>query len=363
MNILLAVHLYTPHVSGATHVVRSLALRLAAAGHHVAVLAGDPGARGIQRAEEDGIEVVRWPTWSRAGGYNVPRDPTRFTAFAARYAAQFDLVHIHNVHDVLPVAAGRAAAKAGVPLALTPHYHGTGHSPLAKALWTLWRPQVARLAKAAAAVIAVSPLERDLIRRSLGADTTAVIGHGVEEWLHELRWEPQDYVLYSGRVEKYKGVDRLARLVAQLNSRGHNLTLRVVGTGSHLKALERQLRRLKEKHRLSYTLEPPKEYKQYIETLRRARLYGLLSERELFSIPINEAHTIGVPTALWHNPNFPWAQMYAGRPKTLILHREDPDALAKFLQETEGDHRRHPAPTWREVAERHLAVYQAAARR
>jgi len=53
--------------------------------------------------------------------------------------------------------------------------------------------------------------------RRISALAATPIENGVEEWIRNLRWNPRGYVLYSGRIERYKNVDLLARIVKMLN--------------------------------------------------------------------------------------------------------------------------------------------------
>ncbi|MEM4439092.1 MAG: hypothetical protein QW680_10755 [Pyrobaculum sp.] len=49
----------------------------------------------------------------------------------------------------------------------------------------------------------VSEFEKSLVKGDFGVEPV-IIEHGVEEWLTEVQWNPSDYVLYNGRIEKYK---------------------------------------------------------------------------------------------------------------------------------------------------------------
>ena len=69
-----------------------------------------------------------------------------------------DVVHVHSVHSIFTVYAGLVIASSSISprIVTTPHYHGTGHTFVRRALWTFWRWGVSELLKRASAVHAVS---------------------------------------------------------------------------------------------------------------------------------------------------------------------------------------------------------------
>jgi len=64
---------YYPRIGSMEYMVRSVAERLAKAGHEVSVLAGEPGIGKPVEEEVNGVKVLRWLTWAPGGAYHMPR--------------------------------------------------------------------------------------------------------------------------------------------------------------------------------------------------------------------------------------------------------------------------------------------------
>jgi len=62
MRILYVSPTYYPRIGGVEYVVKSVAERLAKAGHEVFALAGEPSMGKAVEEEVNGIRIVRWPT-------------------------------------------------------------------------------------------------------------------------------------------------------------------------------------------------------------------------------------------------------------------------------------------------------------
>jgi len=85
-----------------------------------------------------------------------------------------------------------------------------------------------------------------------------------------------ELLMYSGRVERYKNVHRLANIVRILNTDfGMNLDFKIFGSGSFVDRLNKHLAEMGMQCRVS----PPQPFEDYIESLSKASLFGLLSEK------------------------------------------------------------------------------------
>jgi glycosyltransferase involved in cell wall biosynthesis len=73
MRILFIAPSYYPHIGGVEYVVKSVAERLAKAGHEVTVVAGEPNTDKPYEEVVNGVRVVRWPVWSPGNAYHIPR--------------------------------------------------------------------------------------------------------------------------------------------------------------------------------------------------------------------------------------------------------------------------------------------------
>jgi glycosyltransferase involved in cell wall biosynthesis len=349
MRILFIAPSYYPHIGGVEYVVKSVAERLAKAGHEVTVVAGEPNTDRPYEEVVNGVRVARWPVWSPGSAYHIPRRRSDLENLLKELARQADVAHVHSVHSVFSMYSLKVVKQVGVRVVVTPYYHGTGHTVFRRLLWVFWRRYVRSLLKGCI-VHTVSKLEARLVKKDFGVNATP-IENGVEERIRNLRWDPQGYVLYSGRIERYKNIDMLARIVKILNDfYGLNLELKVFGRGPYVERLRRFLKRLGVPHEVGDF----KPYEEYIEILSHATLFGLLSEKESYPQSVNEANAIGVPVVIAK----PWGMNFEGRKRTLIADlSRGVEAIARAVHEflKRAPHEEKSlVPTWSEVALEYL---------
>ncbi|MEM4546734.1 MAG: glycosyltransferase, partial [Nitrososphaerota archaeon] len=166
----------------------------------------------------------------------------------------------------------------------------------------------------------------------------------------EVPWNPSGYAMYSGRIEKYKNVHRLANIVKYLNEMGLSLELKIFGEGSFKQKLKHYLDKLG----VNYELKPPQRYDEYINYLSRASFFGLLSEREAFGQTINEANALGVPAVVVE----PWGLNFKKRTRTLILNLSMSDEeiarkVAAFLDEAKKQPK-PKVPSWSQIVDLYI---------
>jgi glycosyltransferase involved in cell wall biosynthesis len=187
MRILFIAPSYHPHIGGVEYVVKSVAERLARAGHEVTVVAGEPNTDKPREEEVNGVRVIRWPTWSPSGAYHFPRRKSDLEKLLRELARQVDVIHIHSVHSILSVYALSIVKQTNARVVVTPYYHGTGHTAFRRFLWVFWRGYVRNLLRGCI-VHTVSKLEARLVEKDFGVKAVP-IENGVEEWIRDLRWE------------------------------------------------------------------------------------------------------------------------------------------------------------------------------
>ena len=297
MRILLATPSYYPNIGGVEHVVKLTAERLAALGHETTVVTGDPRAEKPREEEINDVYVIRWPTWAPSGAYHIPKKRNQLRNLLRKLLNDADAVHIHSAHAVLTVWAAAAARRINpnVRIVFTLHYHGTGHSALRRLLWIPWRRYVACAVEAADAIHAVSPREAALIKSHYpqASGKIAIIPNGVEEDVFSNRWRgaDSDYMMYAGRVERYKRLEVAVDLAVRLG-----LRLLVVGRGPHRERLRRYARR----RGAAVEFLDPQPRPDYLRLLAGARYAVNPSRHEAYSIFAAEALAMGVPTITTH---------------------------------------------------------------
>jgi len=354
MRILLATPSYYPNIGGVEYVVKSIAERLAALGHETTVVTGDPKADKPREEEINGVHVIRWPTWAPGGAYHIPKERGQLRSLLEKLLNDADAVHVHSAHAVLTVWAAAAARRIspGVRIVFTPYYHGTGHTPIRKLLWIYWRRHIRKLITTIDVVHTVSKLEAQLIQQDFGRHAIP-IENGVEEAVKTLSWKPENYAMYSGRVEKYKNIHIFAKIIQRLNTKYRTeLTLKIFGDGPYKPQLIRVLKDMQIPHEVA----PFQPFAQYIQTLSRATLFGLLSQKESYPQSINEANAIGVPALTAP----PWGRNFEGRTRTLMIDpTQDIDKAAdevyRFLQKAPLEHPNN-VPTWDEVTLQYIKL-------
>jgi glycosyltransferase involved in cell wall biosynthesis len=335
--ILLVTPSYYPNIGGVEYVVKSTAERLAAAGHKTTVVTGDPRAEKPREEEINDVYVIRWPTWAPSGAYHIPKKRNQLRNLLQKLLSDADAVHIHSAHAVLTVWAAAAALRINpdVRIVFTPHYHGTGHSALRRLLWIPWRRYVARAVEAADAIHAASPREVALIKSHYpqSRGKTVVIPNGVEEDVFGYKWRgaDSDYMMYAGRVEKYKRLEVAVDLAVRLG-----LRLLVVGRGAHRERLRRYARR----RGAAVKFLDPQPRPDYLRLLAGARYAVNPSRQETYSIFAAEALAMGVPTIV--TPEV--VENLAAEQRPFV------DGLVVAV--------RAAVPTWRDVLPKYLSLYR-----
>lgn len=352
MKIVQVCPRYFPYIGGVEYVVKSIAERLSKSGHEVLVFTGEPEAKRQKEEIINGVRVIRWPVWAPNDAYYVPRLKDKFEAFFFKEVGEPDVIHFHSVHAIITMYALEVLGPTGVLIVLTPYYHGTGHTFIRRGLWLWWRMLIRKLINKYVDVIhTVSKLEAELIERDFGFKAVP-IENGVEEWIPNLTWNPEDYVMYSGRIEKYKNIHLLAKIVKILNSKYLlNFKLKIFGNGPY-KKLNELLNNLD----IEYELKPPQPFEKYVENLSKARFFGLLSEKESYPQSVNEANAIGVPTLI----AMPWGKNFSDRSRTLIVNlNEDLYRVAEEVKELLAQASNVPksdVPTWKDVVSKYISL-------
>jgi glycosyltransferase involved in cell wall biosynthesis len=257
------------------------------------VIAGEPEIDRPREEEINCVKVIRWPTISPGDAYHIPRRRSELEKLLKELARQVDVVHVHSVHSIFTVYAGLViASSSGSPrIAVTPHYHGTGHTFLRRALWIFWRRRVAELLRRASVVHAVSKREASILSRHYPEveNKIVVVPNGVDEDVLSYRWQGQssNYMVYAGRVEKYKRLELAVDVAKELN-----LKLLIIGKGPYKEKLVKYVSKV---YRGDVEFLEPQPRQKYLEIVSRARYAINPSKHEAFSIFTAEALAIGTP--------------------------------------------------------------------
>lgn len=338
-----------------------LAVHLAGFGDRVDVLTAHRRAASTAAATEAdaalprGVRVRRYSAWRTTAMSISPR-----LTFAALTAGRrtADITHVHSYH-----ATSGFAALAGfrIPVVFTPHYHGSGHTALARALHIGYRMAGHAMFSAARAVICVSEAERDAVVRDFPkvAGRIRVIPNGVDtaaiRAAHPRKDEPPT-VLTIGRLEPYKNVDVIVRAMASLP----DAQLVVIGAGRETDRLKLLAAELGIAERVRLVGNVPE--RQLHEWMHTAAVLASLSDHEAFGMVPLEAATAGARTVLSDIPaHREISRTWLGDSAQLVT-KDDVARVAEALGRALGAGGRVEAnvPDWADVAALTHAVYREA---
>ena len=360
LRIAYVVPAYSPHIGGVeTHVAR-LARCVVARGHYAEVITQERDGALPAMEIIDGVTVRRFPLLAPSRNFAVS---PRLYHYLARRPARFDLIHAHGYH-ALPALA--AALTSRLPLVFTPHYHGTGHSPLRSLLHKPYRLLGARIFARAACVICVSGAEAALVRKHfprVGSRLT-VIPNGID--VQAIRaakpyLTESTIVLSVGRLESYKQVDHVLGAMRHLDKR---FVLKVIGAGPEQTALEARATDLGLAERVEFLGRVSDEalHRWY----RTAAVYVTCSTQEAFGMAALEALAAGAGVVASDIPAH--RELAVGRESTAISLLPGTSsaadiglAIARMAGRRPDAHVVVEIVDWEKVAEATLRVYREVA--
>ena len=380
MRVALFTNNYLPFCGGVTVSVETLRVGLEAAGHEAWVfgprLAGDAGgpARVVRYPS---IPAATYPEFALAVPYS--RRIARLVA-----TLEFDVFHAHHPFLLGP-ASRRLAHRLRRPLVFTYHtrYEKYAHYvPLKRPLVEALAVRLSsRFAARADAVIAPSAVIRDELQARGVTTPIAVVPTGVD--LSRFRpgdrraarvalGVPEDdpLLLYVGRLDREKSVDRVLLAFDRVASTLPAARLILVGQGTEAARLERLARALPVADRIRFCGARP--HALLAPCYQAADVFVFASETETQGLVLVEAAACGLPAVAVGAPG---CEEVVRDGDTGILTKGEPAALAEAVIGLLLDpaRRRWMGARARGVAlrefdvrfqiERTLAVYAAAAAR
>ena len=333
MRILHVVPSYLPAVryGGTIHSVHGLCRALTRAGHDVTVLTTNvdgPGDSPVPLDAPvvlDGVRVHYFPTrLLRRLFVSAPMGRALPDAVAAA-----DLVHLHSVFLWPTLAAARAAQRTGVPYVLSPRGMLVRdlierRSALAKRAWIALFER--RTVESAAAVHCTSELEREeLVALGLRPRATFVVPNGIELPPAPASASRTDTILYLGRINWKKGLDRLVAALRDVPR------AQLVLAGNDEEGLAPRLRAQAE----AAGVAPRVTFAGYVEgdakraLLDTAAVLVLPSVSENFGNAVLEAMAHGCPVVVTRGVGLAQAVQDAGAG---LVAEADPPALARAIR-------------------------------
>jgi glycosyltransferase involved in cell wall biosynthesis len=358
---------YAPAIGGVELHVQRLAEGLASRGIPVEVLVTDPTWELRPFERRSGIPVRRFPTLRR--GDEVYFVSPRLLRWVWRHGDRYKLLHGHGYHTLMPLIAGLGAREHGLPLVVTPHYHGRGHTPFRNLLHFPYRPIGGWAMHRASQVLANSLAEEDWLRRDFGDLPIRLNPNGVDlpaAAAGDAAWQPEratgEVTLFTvGRLERYKRVDRAIGAMSKLPER-YRLT--IVGDGPERDALERQADRIGVDDRVRFRGHVSTE--ELHGWYAAADAYLALSEDESFGMTLLEAASAGAPVVASDIPAHDEVSGYLPRDRVLLVPNEANDGeLARTIESAvargrSADRTGWHLPTWDGMVDGVIAAYEDA---
>jgi glycogen synthase len=267
----------------------------------VTVLTTDPTGCLVAQEEVAGVKIQRVRAWP------VERD--YYFAPAIRSIirqGRWDIMHLQSYHTLVAPIAMHTAWQAKLPYVVT--FHGGGHSSaLRNRVRGLQQTALGPLLARAARLIAVANFEVDHYgkRLNLAPERFAVIPNGCDLALgstmsapNALMPSPQTaakLILSVGRLEQYKGHQRILAAMPYILAHYPNARLRIVGDGPYKAALLAQCAELGLAHVVEIGGIPAVDRAQMATTVASADVVTLLSDYETHPIVALEALALKRP--------------------------------------------------------------------
>lgn len=358
LRVLMVTPHYLPHVGGTEIHTYETARRIAAAGHDVTVLTTNPGGRLGSNEDAEGVRVIRVRSWPDGRDFHV--SPQIYRAIAG---GDWDLVHCQGIHTFVPPIAMLAAARSKTPHIVT--FHSGGHSSgvrnrVRDVQWRLQRPLLSRAQR----LIGVSRFEAEWFRRQLRlpSDKFVIIPNGAQlpESTDQMQTQLHETLIVSvGRLERYKGHQRVIAALPHVLAHKPEVRLRVVGSGPYESALTQLAMELGVSERVEIGAIASHDRQRMASVLSRAALVTLLSDYESQGIAVMEALKFKRPV-LVSNTTALEELAERGLARSIALDSTPQDVARAILGQL--DQPLIPAdidiPSWDDCAARLLAVYQ-----
>ncbi len=360
LRVLMVTPRYFPYMGGVENHVYQVARRLVHAGTDVTVLTTDPKGDLAAHEEVAGVKIQRVRAW--------PAERDYYFAPAVRAVirnGEWDLMHLQSYHTLVAPLAMAAAWQTKLPYVVT--FHGGGHSSsLRNRLRSLQQTALAPLLARAARLVAVANFEIGHYgkRLHLAPERFVVIPNGSDLALSSdappLPTKPDAKLILSvGRLEQYKGHQRIIAALPYILAHYPNARLRIVGEGPYKAALLAQSAELGLAHCVEIGGIPAAERAQMATTVAAADVVTLLSDYETHPIAALEALALKRPVLVTDTSGS--AELAAQGLARAIALQATPQQVAQAVMEQ----LRNPLlpaeldlPTWDDCARELLLLYR-----
>lgn len=280
---------YHPFIGGVETHVKAISERLTEKGIEMEVLTTDPSGRLWKEEVINGVKVKRFKSWAPNEAYYFSR---KLKKWLMEKSDAYEIVHAHSYHAFPALYA--AEAKGKNKLIFSSHYHGNGHSFFRTLLHTPYKSLGGKIFERADKVVCGSNYEKNLVTKNFKVkkEKIVVVPNGVDLEFKGSRKSRVGCrkVLCVSRLEKYKGIQYLIRILPKLDN---DIVLDIIGKGPYEQRLVRLVRELGVENRIRFLQDLSR--KELLQKYTDADLFIMLSKREAYGISVAEALASGTP--------------------------------------------------------------------
>jgi len=284
---------FFPDLGGIETHIYEVTRRMAKRGDlDLTVLATDRSGALPAREESEGFTVLRCRSYPRQRDYYFA--PSIYRLIQQR---DYDLIHCQGIHTAVPVLAMAAAKHRRIPYVVT--FHTGGHSSglrhrLRNVQWRTLSP----LIRDAAALVAVSRFEQQLFQKScrINASRFRIIQNGGDFSANAVDARPvPGRIVSSGRLERYKGHQRVIAALPLVQMSIPHATLHILGSGRYESNLRSLIATMGLQESVVIDCINPGDRDRMAKALGEASAFAALSEYEAHPVAVMEALTLGIP--------------------------------------------------------------------
>ena len=215
-----------------------------------------------------------------------------------------DIIHIHNIHTLLPLYIITLKKRLSEKMILQPHYHERGQNIARNMLFSVYKKVLkATVFRYFDAIIANSEYEKTGLERDFPSISSKVVLVPEEyslKVLSHVKWKPatQPRLLYVGALSKYKNVEILIHSLKILTLKRKDIELVIIGDGPERQRLMELALRLDVYDKI--TLKNGLPYNELLQEYAAASVVVLLSTLESFSRVAHEAVAVGTPLIVYN---------------------------------------------------------------
>lgn len=290
MRIALVCHRFHPHIGGVELHVKEIAERFARnSGNSVTVFTLEDDKTIAPKELMNRVAVMRYKPIRLSEAVRIP--PSSMVNDIKAF--QPDIVHVHNIHSLLPYFASKASTNA--KLLFTPHYIGNSLTSFRRMLFKLYKPFLTKVMYNADRIVCISDVEKSMLLRDFAIDKRkmVIIPNGVDAELTQIIPKRNDLrILSVGRLDLvHKKTDKLVRAFKLLEGRFDG-KLVLVGDGPDKDKILSLIGKLmlQERIELKSNLTKAELFDEY----SRASIFVMASENETYGIVVAEALAAGL---------------------------------------------------------------------